>query len=290
MKLAHKFATLAFFASIASISAAQFTTSGAGPYSTAGDEGDAGNGIMTNTYTGTSAVFNTFSFTGTLNSQVLGTWEADATWGIHNTSMPSDIYLTPLQGETYTSSTANFSTPGLFWVNQNDNFTFEAFDTFDDGAGADANWTNVNFTYSGPASFMNLGTFASGSSFLFDTESSDFDTTIALYSSTGLLLGTDDDGGTDLLSMLDAGALADGTYYFTVGGFESLFIDGNAIGGEEFGDLNVNLNGSSVFAGTHDTFTLTSFTFTVANPVPEPASMAVLGLGAAALLRRRKRS
>lgn len=115
-----------------------------------------------------------------------------------------------------------------------------------------------------------------GGALSFDTEGStlsDNDTELGLYDSLGNLVAIDDDGGTDFLSLLsfDDGELAPGTYYLAAGAYNTTFADGFVATTNSTSTGTLVINGLSPSA------------------VPEPASMAALGLGALALLRRRSR-
>lgn len=123
------------------------------------------------------------------------------------------------------------------------------------------------------------------------------DTELGLYSSTGALVATDDDDGYGLFSRLTFGAtsptrqftqtgtmsartaangidgtLAAGTYWLAVAQFNTVF---NAT------DWSV----TSAGAGDADPFRL-EFRTNTPSSVPEPASLAILGLGVIALIRR----
>jgi subtilisin-like proprotein convertase family protein len=56
-----------------------------------------------------------------------------------------------------------------------------------------------------------------------DTEGGDFDTEIGLYDSNGFLIGSDDDSGTDTLSIFTEAALPAGTYYIAAGAWDMTF-------------------------------------------------------------------
>jgi hypothetical protein len=285
--LSTKLGVLACLGAFAAISNGQLTVTGSGPFNSAGAPGDPGNFTTTVPNPAASALYGSFDFSGTLNAQTSLTWVQDSDWTIFNQNLNGGFLIEGTGIGSFTSENVSLHRGGLYWINQNDNLNFEASENADDVAGTDATWTNVSFAWSGGPSVTNLGTYASGTSFTFDTNTSDFDTMIALYTSTGQLLGTDDDSGAGVTSLLNSGALANGSYYFVASGFFSQFDNGVAVGGEDFGNLVANVNGVNVFNGTHDTNSVHTFGFTVA-PVPEPASFAVLGLGAIALVRRRR--
>ncbi len=281
---------------VSSAAHAQYTASSAGPINSAGTFGDSGNGGFSGTYTGPSTIFSSFSFAGDLTSQMAGTWESDSAW---NVTMPNSGFgysFTPSGNGTYAGTVnvaASFN--GLFWLNNNDVTNFDAFQNFDNGAGTDAVWNNVSMSYSGSVSpYANLGTFNQGASFTFDTVGSTgiSDTEIALFTSTGTLVGTNDDidaGANNFLSSLNSGVLANNKYILVVGGYDSFFANGVAVPGVDassFGAFNLNLNGSSVSTGSIASGEFKVYNFEV---VPEPGTMAAVGLGVAALLRRRRK-
>ena len=117
---------------------------------------------------------------------------------------------------------------------------------------------------------------ASGGALTIDTEGSSLatsnDTELGLYDSNGVLVDTDDDGGTSLLSLLTfaPGELTAGeTYYLAAGAFNTTY-------GGAFNATSTSTNtGTLVING-------------VSLAVPEPTSLALLGLGGLAALRRRR--
>ncbi len=279
-----KLLALACMGSFAALSSAQISITGGGPFNSVAGPGDPGNFSTNVINTAASSIYGNFSFSGTLNSAISGTWIQDSEWAVANTNFGSGFFFAGVGQGNYSTANINLSANGLFWVNNGDNLFFEASENFDDGAGADANWTNVAFNWSGAPTITNIGTYATGTSFIFDTEGSNFDTEIALFTSTGQFLGSDDDGGTGLLSLLNSGVLADGTYYFVASSFGGGYDNGLAFAGTESGNLLAQVNGVNVFTGAHAANTVHAFSFVV----PEPASFAVLGIGALALIRRRR--
>lgn len=123
-----------------------------------------------------------------------------------------------------------------------------------------------------------------GDALSFNTIGSDYDTEIAIYDDMGNLLAANDDAvGTQ--SEIAGDSVAEGVYYIAVGGFNSIFdIDFGATGGDEAGNLLLAA-GSASFSGTTSAGEISWFTVTV---IPTPASMALLGLGAVAGVRRRR--
>lgn len=207
--------------------------------------------------------------------------------------------------------------------------TFESFD--DSGASDDAIWDSLSFSFTDEApvipSATDLGILAPGatsasstlgttdrvrwykfttggdaaaglSTFLdIDTEGSALagvnnDTEIGLFNSSGVLVGTDDDDGSGLLSQLSFGAgtrppapptgggtigsaydgrdgmLPAGTYYLAIGSYNTVFADGFLVtaGTDNVGPIKVNIN---------------------TNIIPAPGTLALLAMGGLATRRRR---
>ena len=96
----------------------------------------------------------------------------------------------------------------------------------------------------------------------------DNDTELGLYDESGTLVLTNDDSGTFLSALVvNGGDIDAGTYYLAVGGFNTTF-------GPEFGAVSSSTNTGPI--------TITGLS------VPEPTSLALLGLGGLAALRRRR--
>lgn len=267
---------------------ASFVASNVGPLNSAGPVGDAGNSIFTSTYAGANDLFGRLTFAGDLWSGGTGSYQSEARFKITNQTTAGSAFLQPSTlGSTWTGSVpVSVTANALVWANSGDTFQFESWESYDD-PGLDAWWTDVSFTFDNSVSVTSLGSFASGSSFLFDTEGSTgmSDTELAGYQTNGTFLSTDDDSGTGYLSSLNLGVLPIGDYYLVMGGYNSSFGTGFAFPGTDLGDYNINLNSVSVATGTLASGEFRVLSFSV---VPEPTSVSLLVLGGLALLRRRR--
>jgi hypothetical protein len=273
---------IAALTAIAGAASADFTTVIASSDS-AGLAGNAGNTVTGATYGGASSIYSRYDLTGRLTEVNTGTFASEARWRIRNTtkSVQFDVQGSSVGGFTG-SIDINAGFGGLFWIDNGDNYSFESFESFDDG-GLDATWSNTTHNFSGAVTATNLGTFASGSSFDFDTFTSNFDTELALYTAGGIRLADNDDSG-GLQSRINAGVLADGQYLIIVGGFDSSWSNYAALGGAAAGNYNLNVNGANVASGALAARSFAVFSFTV----PTPGSLALLGLGGLVAARRRR--
>ncbi len=314
--------TVAFAAGLALTASAsaqtlQFSAGAAGPLESWGAQGDANNGSFTYNYAGPAFTVGDIVFSGDITSSGNGTWQSEAAVALTN---PGGVVGTVAlgSGTTWAGTVAvgpnAISGGSALWGNDVvGNWNFEFFETFVDDANAtDATWTNVNFdffddnappptppqnTYAGvnpnnmqvepiaaaqvlwysfdvsggagalPWSISSAGSTNTGGSF------GDDDTELGLYDSAGNLIATNDDedfGAGILTSLIDSttvGALADGTYYVAAGNFNT-----------DFG-AGWNVTSTSTAVGTSKV----TFSF-----VPAPSSVALLGLGGLAAIRRRR--
>ena len=101
-----------------------------------------------------------------------------------------------------------------------------------------------------------------------DTFDTTFDTELGLYSDAGTLIAQNDDA-VGLQSELDLAGLPAGTYFLAFGGFNTTFGEGFLATSTSTGNVGpFVINGLSI--------------------VPEPTSLALVGLGGLAALRRRR--
>lgn len=138
-----------------------------------------------------------------------------------------------------------------------------------------------------PSAFIDLGAIANEFEAInVNTNGSSIDTEIGIWTSTGLLIANDDDGGNGTQSLIDfAGGLPAGDYYVALGEFNTTFADGfSASGGDASGDWVIDANGSTS-GGTLGTGEIQFLRFTV---VPTPGAVGLLGLAGLAGVRRRR--
>ena len=279
-----KFAYLSLAAGLAlsSSALAQFTSTAVGPIASADAIGSAENGVFGNTYTGGNTLFGSMGFSGDLTQVIPGTWASEARWNITNLGTGGSATFQPTTTTNF-SGTINISGNAnvLAWANTNDTVTFEAYETFSDGAGPDSVWSNVEFTFRGDVTPTFLGAF--GRDIAIDTFGSSLDSELALYTAGGLLLANNDDTG-GLQSQILATDLADGEYYIVVGGYNSGFGNGFAFPGAASGDYVLNIDGAELASGTLDAGSFGVYSFVV----PSPSAAAFLGLGALMAGRRRR--
>jgi len=285
--------TISAFAIAASAANAQFTANNAGPINSYGQAGDPLNGQFSQTYTGPSTIFTSLAFSATLTNIAGVTWESDSIWGISGTGVGPGYDL-QMSGNGFYDAPVNVSASsnGLFWFQGGSNVNFNAFQDSSVPSGTQAQWSDISFNWTGgTVHSADLGSFFLPSSLTFDTNGTTgvTDTQIALYTASGTLVASDDDSGIDLLSSITATGLAQDKYILVVGSYSSLFLDGMALPGYDslaYGAYNLNLNGTSVATGSLAAGEFKTYSFEV---VPEPGTMAVVGLGIAALIRRRRK-
>lgn len=280
-----KFALIAL-AAAAGTASAQFTVTGPATVDSWGALGDSNNGSFSGTYMGADSLFGSLNFTGTLtNPNGTTTWSSEARWAITN-GFGSTILAQFQGGQSFTAPIpVNAGFNALAWVNNGDSYNFEAYESFvDTTVEADAVWENPVFTLDGGVTVTNLGILADTGSF--DTGGSSYDTELALFTSNGVLIDTNDDApGFGLQSQINYAGLAVGDYIVVIGGFNSVFVDGLALAGAANGDYLLNLDGNQVAAGVQAEREFAVFSFTV---VPSPSSAALLGLGGLMAARRRR--
>lgn len=278
------FKAMAAVCLVSSFVAAQANSfSNAGPLNSDGPVGNAGNSTFSGVATSTMLA-GSMRIQGDLNDGAVGSFLSEARWRVTNDTLAVTGLFQPATGNTWSGTQAiDVSFGVLAWINAGDSYTFETYESFND-AGVDANWTNSTVSFAA-SSVTAVGSYAPGA-FTFDTEGSDaFDSEIAVYSSAGVLLGTDDDGGTGNLSLLSL-TLGVGSYYVVSGGFNSGFANYIAGAGTATANvLNTNINGVSVGSSALAARQFHVYSF---NVVPEPGSMLALGLGALMMMRRKK--
>lgn len=287
---------------------------GPGPFNHGGAVGSGDNSVLMGvTFTG-GFTANRLRFTGTANSVVGGTFASEVRMRVSDNDLifgPNNFTYVAGSGNTFTTFDYDLSVDitGTWGLGVNPGtggpWRVEFFDSFDDGAGADAQSVNVSMTFenSQPLSDSNgnfsFGTIASGShgsvgelavGNVFDLYTftilndgvvdittafedvftgATLDSEIALFDSSGILLGENDDD-IGLYSGLYGLNLTAGTYTVAVGGYDTEFADGFSVTpGADTGDYRLTVNFSAV---------------------PEPSTFGILGLVAIGVgaMRRRK--
>jgi hypothetical protein len=286
---------------------------GAGPFSHGAAVGSGDNSVVSGINFSGSFLANRIRFSGTANSLIPATWASEVRMRVSddNVFTPGTFDFVAGAGQTYTTFdydlSADITGSWAGGVAPNSGaWSVEFFDSFSDGAGADAESVNVVMTFERTEELndsngnWSLGTINGGTvsdigelalANLFDTytfslgtdgtldiltEFEDvytglsLDTEIALFDSSGTLIGTDDDGGPGTYSALSGLNLTAGDYTLIVAGFNSTFADGfDVTPGDSTGDYRVSLSFSAI---------------------PEPSMLAALGLmslGCCAARRRR---
>lgn len=231
--------------------------------------------------------FSSYTFSGDLTEINTGTFASEARFDVNGI-----VYQVSGTGGFTGTLNINETREGLFWAPAAGPVTVNTVESFDDGGDgvADSSWANIDFAMNGTA-ITDLGAFTLGTSFVFDTEGSDFDTEIGGYESNGIFIASDDDGGTGTLSSLNLGALGVGTYYISMGGFNMAYADFIAqTTSTATGNFNVNLNGTSVGSGAQLAGGVQNFRFNVVASVPEPGSFGLMALVGMGLMARRRKS
>jgi hypothetical protein len=288
---------------------------GAGPFDHGDAIGSADNTIISGiAFTGG---FNAthIRFTGTLTSVIGATWGSEADIQIRQGLFSSYDWQNPGPGGTFSTFDYDFAgeldgdfaggtDPGAGGA-----WEIEFFDTFDDGAGADSQSTNVEMIFEeqtalsdtdGVFSLGNIGIDGSAGSvgefalpglfdlytitldeaglftFFTDEDPNGFvgttvDTEIGIFDAAGNLIAENDDGGNGLYSGIFDLSLAAGDYTLAVAPF---------LGGASFEDGFVVNPGT----GTGDYIINASLV-----AIPEPGTLAFLGIGGLGLLAFRRR-
>lgn len=292
MRLYTKF-SIGAFALITSAANAQFTATNAGPINSFGHLGNPLNGQFSQTYSGPSTVFTSLQFDATLTSIAGDTWESDSLWSITGPGGSGYEFQPSGDGLYAAPQVVSASISGLFWFQGGSTVNFGAFQHAGVPDGTRASWSNISFNWSGSISNVaDLGSFNDTSSLTFDTLGTTgvSDTHIALYTTSGVKVAESDDiSDTNWMSSMTVNGLAQDKYLLIIGSAVSTFGDGFALPGDNalsYGQYNLNVNNSSFGTGTLAAGEFKTYSFEV---VPEPGTMAVVGLGVAALIRRRRK-
>ncbi len=288
-----KIVSMIAVAGIAGSALADFNTGiQAGPFASNGPVGNAVNGVFSFTYSGLSiATYSQVRIRGTATSTGNGSFKSELRYRFEGPSNLDSGQL--LAGGSWVGGVTvdNTQTFGSFSMTNGNTYRFKFWESFDDGgtASVDANWSNTQFDFLGPPpppACITLGNFTAG---LFDinTFTSNFDTEVGLYSSTGALIANNDDTAPGLQSQITP-TLAIGQYYLAVGGYDTAFgaSGWGVTGGTAGGNLNLTINGQPSI--TNHTFAAGEVAWYCFNVVPTPGSLALVGMGGLIALRRRR--
>jgi hypothetical protein len=130
---------------------AGFTATNAGPINSAAAVGSVENGGFAYNFAGPDFVPGTLTFAGTLDKVISGTWASEARWRITNPAGQA-VTFQPTGTTSYTGPLAvgpvsAGGLQGFFTGTSVGNWAFDAYESYDDGAGADSIWTNVSFQF-----------------------------------------------------------------------------------------------------------------------------------------------
>ncbi len=267
--------------------------------------GNVANELRSVTFSNSFLWDGSVTVSGNLTNILAGNFASEARFRVATTSnglgAPSSGFTaTGAFSGTLPIGPATRSLSGLSGVPFNPSgqtWNLEFFESFNDGAGADARWDDISITFNAfvpptPPSCINLGTWnatqidTNGS---FDGNGVRTDTELGLYNSNGFLVANNDDiSSSNFNSILSGLSLADGaTYYLAVGGFNTAFA-GSGFGvtaGTATGAFNLNINGvAGVASGALAAGAVNWYCFTA----PAPSALALLGLGGVVAGRRRR--
>ncbi len=280
-------------AALAGAAHADFTFSPGGVQFSAGPKGSAGNSVILYTYTGPDTVIGSSTFGGGYSALLPASLPGEADWNIRNTRFAvtsgADFQMTRTGGGSGTILIS--STPGAGMIlRSGDVLRFENFESFDDGAGADAAWSDVSWTFT-DAAVTSLGVFSSVSSIMTSGGTPPFgtDTKIGLYASDGTLIASNDDFGSTSGSGLVGLSLGVGSYYLAVipydAGVAGDFAHSiTSPGADASGDYSLSINGALVASSTLATHETEWYSFSI--PAPGTGA-ALLALGVVMGRRRR---
>jgi hypothetical protein len=281
-------------AALAGAARADFTFSPGGIQFSAGPKGSAGNTVLLHTYTGPDTIIGSSTFGAGYSALIPASLPGEASWNIRNTRFAvttgADFQMTRTGGGSGTILIA--STPGAGMIlRTGDVLRFETFESFDDGAGADAAWTDVSWAFT-DAVVTSLGTFSSVDSIITSGGAPPFgtDTMIGLYGSDGTLIASNDDFGGVSGGGLAGLGLTTGSYYLAVIPYDAGVAGDFAHsicspGADASGAYMLSVNGSLVASSTLATHETEWYSFSV--PAPG-ASSVLLGLVIVAGRRRRQ--
>ena len=243
--------------------------------SSAGPIGNAGNSVYLYTYTGPDTVIGAGAFTGALLEIDVDTLASEAQWNIRNTRFPASggvNYQVSFAGNfNGTVLIASDSGAGMV-IKTGDVLRFETYESFDDGAGSDAVWSDAEFVFT-DAAVTPLSLYVTGLDITTTGGNPPFgtDTEIGLYRKDGSLVASNDDFGGSSGSGLINLVLADGDYYLAVSPYDSRWansIMGSGIAG--IGVFDLSFDGSVVDSDSTVSRNMDWYSFTIHSPCTCP--------------------